>query len=233
DRRGSRYSRPLTRVPVGLPAPGWTTSPAGLSSTNTSLSSYRTWRAMSSGSARVCSSSTACSETSSPPRTRSRGRAASPSSRTSPDLIQADRREREYSGNSSASTASKRRPAALSGILASRGAAASVRTSVMRLGSLLAALLLRRCYYPTFVPPAPRSDPDDPTFPASPPRPAAAGRARHLRLRPVQGHVQGHGRQRGRARGAAVREGPRPDGQGQLVAGDRDLQAPGRPVSLR
>ena len=34
---GSRCSRALTRVPVGLPAPGCTTSPAGLSMTMTSL----------------------------------------------------------------------------------------------------------------------------------------------------------------------------------------------------
>jgi hypothetical protein len=46
-----------------------------------------------------------------------------PSSRASPDLIHSERRERENSGNNSASTASKRRPAALSGTVAKRGSA--------------------------------------------------------------------------------------------------------------
>ena len=39
---GKRARRPFTRVPVGLPAPGWTTSPGGLSTTTTSASSYTT-----------------------------------------------------------------------------------------------------------------------------------------------------------------------------------------------
>ena len=39
---GKRASSPLTSVPVGLPAPGWTTRPAGLSTTITSSSSWTT-----------------------------------------------------------------------------------------------------------------------------------------------------------------------------------------------
>ena len=40
---GKRASRPLTSVPSGCPAPGWTTSPAGLSTTITSSSTWTTW----------------------------------------------------------------------------------------------------------------------------------------------------------------------------------------------
>ncbi len=117
---GSRNSSALTRVPVGLPAPGWTTSPAGLSITKTCSSSYSTDSGMSSGRALVSVSSVAFRVASSPPRTGSRGRAGTPSSSTAPDLIHSLRRERENSGNSSASTASKRRPAAASGTRAWR-----------------------------------------------------------------------------------------------------------------
>ena len=39
---GNRASSPLTSVPSGLPAPGWTTSPAGLSTTITSSSTWTT-----------------------------------------------------------------------------------------------------------------------------------------------------------------------------------------------
>ena len=39
---GKRASRPLTSVPSALPAPGWTTSPAGLSTTITSSSAWTT-----------------------------------------------------------------------------------------------------------------------------------------------------------------------------------------------
>src|SRR5690606_36258113 len=117
---GSRCSSAFTRVPDGLPAPGCTTSPAGLSITRTSASSCRIDSGMSSGSARTWSSGSACRVTASPPCTGSRGRARAPSSKASPDLIQAASRERENSGNSSARTASKRRPAADPGTVAWR-----------------------------------------------------------------------------------------------------------------
>src|SRR5690606_24058923 len=119
---GSRNSRALTRVPLWLPAPGCTTRPAGLSMTRTSASSCSTVSGMSSGSARTWVSRVAVSRISWPPRTDSRGRTVAPSSRTSPDFTQAASREREYSGNSSASTASKRRPAMASGTCAPLGA---------------------------------------------------------------------------------------------------------------
>jgi len=76
---------------------------------------------MSSGSAWVWVSSTTSRLAVSPPRTGSRGRTTWPSSSALPDLIHSVRRERENSGNSSASAASKRRPAALAGTMAVRG----------------------------------------------------------------------------------------------------------------
>src|SRR6476659_8640193 len=119
---GSRGSSAFTNVPAGLPAPGCTTRPAGLSSTKTASSSYSTSSAMSSARAAVCGASTTSSTTASPPRTGSRGRTVRPSSRAWPPLIHSARRERENSGKSSARTASKRRPAASAGTCAVRTA---------------------------------------------------------------------------------------------------------------
>src|SRR5688572_27773447 len=153
---------------------------------------------MSSGSLWVWMSSTAVTVTVSPPRTGSRGRAVWPSSRASPDLIQADSREREYSGNRSARTASKRRPALVSGTIAVRRVAGAVMRG-RRSGKGGVASGWFRGEGPGLLlsgfraPRAPRHDLTLHTRPA----PAAADRPpRRKRLQVHEGRVQG--RRRGR-----------------------------------
>src|SRR3569833_3351158 len=115
---GAYCSRAFTSVPAQLPAAGCTTRPAGLLMTSMASSSYTTSSAMSSpvhGSSVV---SPAVSATCSPPHSLSRARGAWPCTVTCPDLIQSCNRLREYSGKSSTSTWSSRRPAAASGTVA-------------------------------------------------------------------------------------------------------------------
>ena len=58
---------------------------------------------IASGSTSVSSCGCALTTTASPPKTASRGRAATPLTVTSPDFIQFASREREYCGNAAAS----------------------------------------------------------------------------------------------------------------------------------
>lgn len=79
----------------GLPAPGCTTSPAGLSSTSRCSSSYMICSGISSPAAVVSTSSSAARRNSSPPKTRSLGLQAAPFMVRRPSLIQSFRRSRE------------------------------------------------------------------------------------------------------------------------------------------
>ena len=90
---GKRARSPWTSVPCACPAPGWTTSPAGLSTTITSSSAWRTSTGTSSATGSSATSGTLSSSTSSPaaqsvtlvdrarPRRGSRRRAPAPGPR--------------------------------------------------------------------------------------------------------------------------------------------------------
>ena len=140
----------------------------------------------------VCISVRVRTLTASPPRTASLGRAGRPSSRASPDLIQAARREREKSGNSSASALSKRLPG-VHGTVASGFRGEAVKIGFVRgrswVGRLfwrpLAALGYHRRPTSRHRPASLLDDGPNAPFPLAPParpRPARAS----CRLQPVQ-----------------------------------------------
>ena len=102
----------------GLPAPGWTTSPTGLSSTRISASSCRTSSGSGCASGEAPALSGGASVTASPPCTACFASGDAPSTRRHPSFSQACSRLRENCGNTRASAWSNRNPANSSGIAA-------------------------------------------------------------------------------------------------------------------
>ena len=108
-------SRPWTSVPVRWPAPGWTTTPAGLSTTRRCSSSQTTSSAISSGSRslprRGCTATSSCS----PPASRKLLARAVPSTRTCPASTRRSASAREPTSGRPARKRSSRAPAASEG----------------------------------------------------------------------------------------------------------------------
>ena len=162
---GSRCSSALTSVPAGIAGAGMDHQPGRLVD-DEDVARPRTGRR--AGCPRAAPGSAISSATVERDRLAAAHRIARraparPSSRASPDLIHAARRERENSGNSSASTASKRRPAGLGDARRADGAASS-RVSAASSGcghrnrgsrdSAAGRASSTGCYYPRFVPSA-------------------------------------------------------------------------------
>ncbi len=122
---GSWCRRAFSIVPAQLPLPGCTTSPAGLSITSTSASSWTMSSAIASAR-NASSSGRASSVTSmrSPPRSLCRGRAHSPSTSTAPCSTSLASRVRDSFGSRRARAWSRRNPASAGPALSvSRGEA--------------------------------------------------------------------------------------------------------------
>ncbi len=114
-------SSALTSVPLSLPAPGCTTSPAGLSMTIRSSSSWTTARSRASGSGSAGRGGGTVTATRWPPMTLAEGSPAGASSRvTCPSRISACKRLRDRSGHSRASARSSRSLPSPGGITPSR-----------------------------------------------------------------------------------------------------------------
>ncbi len=128
---GACASSALSSVRSGWPAPGCTTSPAGLSitmsaaSSNTTLSGMRC--ACGAAASGTCGGRSA---TCSPPVTAWFGARRLPSTVMWPDLSQACSRLREYCGKSRASAWSRRSPPSAAGTSAFIGAARPASQSV-------------------------------------------------------------------------------------------------------
>src|SRR5688572_19325836 len=107
---GAWASSACASVPVFTPAPGWTTSPGGLSRTRMSSSWKTTDSGRSSGTSVAGSASGRRACTSAPARTGSDAFAARPSTVTCPAAMSAWMRLRVSSGQAEASTRSSRPP---------------------------------------------------------------------------------------------------------------------------
>ncbi len=106
-------SSAFTSVPSGFPAAGWTTNPAGLSTTSKCWSSNTTRSGMSWASLWAGAGSGTVSMKASPPRTFRAGSRTAPAAcdSSAPLRIKALRRSLERVGTVSASARSKRQPA--------------------------------------------------------------------------------------------------------------------------
>src|SRR5262245_48747078 len=120
------------RVPRAWPAPGCTTSPAGLSITMTSSSSNTIERVIGSGTRVSEGAGGASTSIRSPPDRRYAALRAAPSTRTWPASMSVCTRAREMAGAFSASQRSRRTPAAAAPTERIRGAAEAPRPSPFR-----------------------------------------------------------------------------------------------------
>src|SRR5215467_9326318 len=108
---GACASTAAASVPAERPAPGWTTMPAGLSTTSTWSSSNTTASASDSGTSVSSAAGGTSISTRSPPRRRCAALGTAPSTRTSPPRISPCRRARESSVSRSLSQRSSLMPA--------------------------------------------------------------------------------------------------------------------------
>src|SRR5579862_9606593 len=111
----SYASRPCTSVPRAWPGAGWTTSPAGLSTTRRCSSSYGTARSIASGSSKLVGGAGGSNSSSSPPASFVLFGRALPSTRTPPPRSSRSAAAREPISGREARKRSRRSPAALSG----------------------------------------------------------------------------------------------------------------------
>ena len=111
---GKRWRSPLASVPVSWPAPGWTTSPAGLATTTTSSSAWTTGNSTGSATGGASASGSPSTSTSSPSARRRLLATGCPPTRTAPASMRAATSAR-LQPVSSATARSTRSPASEAG----------------------------------------------------------------------------------------------------------------------